>query len=146
MLSEDDVTFAIMRWLQVQGWTIVQYHPPGGQASISVVVGNRRVVPDIVAVRDSVILICENKGRQSAEDISKLLEMKRDLDAMVHLRSIVENRLRQEGSLSTSRNWGIELAHGYSEDFRDAGHQELTYLLVASDKTCIRIIGNRSLE
>jgi len=77
-MREEQVTKCIMRFLMDRAWTVVSYdfpqsgtgraiHPNGAASKTKGV-----IVPDIVAVRNGVVLYLENKDRYYAPDYKKV--------------------------------------------------------------------------
>lgn len=113
-LTEDDVSFALLKALQKAGWQIYQYHAPGGQCDISLIGAFGRIAPDIIARRGKLVLVCENKGIFCLKDIEKLELARKDPDVELQLRNAVVGRLPINESDLIASDLVILWAHGYS--------------------------------
>lgn len=84
-MREEKVTKNLLTWLQLNGWTIVCFDFP--QSGTGVLLhpnsdDNRTtknkggIIPDILAIRNSVALFFENKDRFFLSDFEKIREIK----------------------------------------------------------------------
>ncbi|VAF08621.1 Uncharacterised protein [Enterobacter hormaechei] len=68
------------KYLQSNNWQVVQLVCSGGQAHLSISYKdngkNKTVFPDVIAIRDKMILVGEIKGRYNYSDELKLIEIK----------------------------------------------------------------------
>lgn len=79
-MSEEQVTKAILVWLQSSGWTILDYDFPGGgtgrlfHLEESSVFGKSQgvVIPDVVAVKNGCCLLMEDKQVDTLSDYAKI--------------------------------------------------------------------------
>lgn len=132
LLSEDRVTFSLMRHLLAGGWTILQYHPPGGQAAWGVRLDQQMVYLDILAYRDNVALVLENKRCFDRRDIEKLRRMRNSPEVVRQILDYVRTRcVLADVPLPSSPKilWG----HGYSGKQRETCIPSVILLHVAPD-------------
>ncbi len=136
--SEDDVTYCIMQFLKKHRWEILQYHPPGGQANFAIKTKIGVVFPDIVAIKEGVILIVENKRSQSKEDIKKLAMMLQDKSVHQQIVSHCITCCRTNG-IPAESSYTIKWAHGFGGTMTLPQHDKINYLLagVCSNVTVI---------
>ena len=113
MVSEDFVSFNIMRFLQKNGWIIVQYHPPGGQASFSVNVSGESFYPDLIAYKDSQILVMENKPNYNSDDVDKLRKIMSSEEAKIRIIEHVTHFCKDH-SFDVSNTFIFRWAHAFS--------------------------------
>ena len=113
-LSEDDVSSSVLRFLQNRGWAVAHYHPPGGQATITLYHANgNMVVPDLVAYHGDKLLTVESKGAYAPTDIRKLVAMMED-EAVRHQLAEVVRRHAQLSHQLVSPSWTYQFAHAFS--------------------------------
>jgi len=76
-LEEREVTLALKSFLTNRNWKIISVHFPGAQGGLSISINgkSRGVVPDLIAIKDNVVLIVESKATYSPSDVDKLNEM-----------------------------------------------------------------------
>ncbi|MFH4618167.1 hypothetical protein [Vibrio furnissii] len=95
---EIKVVNAFRKYLESGEWDIIQLVCSGGQAHFSVSYKhdgkNKTVFPDVVAIKENVILIGEIKENFSLDDQNKLLEMQAS--------ALVDKRLKKNLSLRRS--------------------------------------------
>lgn len=81
-LTEERVTISILKWLIKNGWTIVCYDfPQSGTGRVIYPDGSSAknkgtIIPDIIAKREDVAVLFENKDRLSIDDFFKLSDVK----------------------------------------------------------------------
>lgn len=82
MISEEQVTRAILVWLQANGWTVLDYDFPGGGTGRKFHMNGTSSsktrglwIPDIVAVKNGTFLLFENKHVDTLSDYAKIREM-----------------------------------------------------------------------
>lgn len=84
-MKEERVTINILNWLESNGWKIIGYdfpqsgtgvllHPNSDENRTTKNKGG--IIPDILAIRNSVALFFENKDRFVVSDFEKLREIK----------------------------------------------------------------------
>lgn len=84
IMREERVTINILNWLEENGWQIVCYDfPQSGTGILLHPNGDDRteknkggIIPDIIAVKDTIALFFENKDRFYQPDFDKLFEIK----------------------------------------------------------------------
>ena len=79
-MEERKVTLALKAFLSRKGWKIISVHYPGAQGGLSVSIDGktRGIVPDLIAMKDNVVLIVESKSSFSSSDVNKLNNAFRD--------------------------------------------------------------------
>jgi ABC-type antimicrobial peptide transport system permease subunit len=85
-MREERITINILNWLEENGWQIVCYDfPQSGTGILLHPNGDNRteknkggIIPDIIAVKDSIALFFENKDRFYQPDFDKLFEIKNE--------------------------------------------------------------------
>jgi len=117
MASEDFVSYSIMTALRDADWDIFHYHPPGGQAAWGIYVVGKLIYLDILAYKNSNVLLAENKGKFSNQDINKLRMILLDKSAQNQLQSFVRAQCTRLG-LPCVKQLRFSLAHGYSGKLR----------------------------
>lgn len=84
-MKEERVTINIMNWLESNGWKIVCYDFPQSGTGILLhpnAKGNRvekskgGIIPDIIAIKNSIALYFENKDRFVLSDFEKVRDIK----------------------------------------------------------------------
>jgi len=114
-MSEDFVTHNLMLYLRdTAGWKILQYHPPGGQASCSVRIADSIVYPDIIALRENQVLVIENKTTFNLQDINKLRQMSTSLTARSDIKKFVIGHCLANEISCIPEEISIRFAHGFS--------------------------------
>lgn len=73
-MEEREVTLELKDYLSTRNWKIVSIHFPGAQGGLSISVNgkSRGWVPDLIAMKNNVVLTVESKPVYSSEDIEKL--------------------------------------------------------------------------
>ena len=78
-MTEEQVKKAILKWLTDNAWEILDYDFPGGGSGRKFHVESGEsdktkgiVIPDIVAIKGGVVLICENKSVDTLSDYTKI--------------------------------------------------------------------------
>ena len=78
-MTEEQVTRAIMKFLEGCGWTILDYDFPGGGTGrrfhLGVDAGEKTkgdAIPDIIAIKDKTMLILEDKSVDTLSDYEKI--------------------------------------------------------------------------
>lgn len=76
-LEEREVTLALKDFLSNRDWKIISVHFPGAQGGLSISINgkSRGMVPDLIALKNNVVLIVESKPAYSSEDVDKLNKM-----------------------------------------------------------------------
>lgn len=77
-IKEEDVTKNILKWLQSRNWEIICYDfPQSGTGRVlhpdntfSKTAGS--IIPDIIAIKDTTVVVFENKDRFVFEDFEKI--------------------------------------------------------------------------
>ena len=73
-MEEREITLALKAFLLNRNWRIISVHFPGAQGGLSISVNgkSRGWVPDLIAMKNNVILTVESKPAYSSNDIKKL--------------------------------------------------------------------------
>jgi len=73
-MEEREITLTLRDFLLSKGWQILSVHFPGAQGGFSISVNgkSRSWVPDIIASKNSVVIIVECKPKYSRGDVDKL--------------------------------------------------------------------------
>lgn len=132
MLSEDYVTYYIMKELKKHGWEIVQYHPPGGQASFGVYILGKLIYLDIIAFKGLNILIFENKSKYDGGDILKLEILLKDTTALSQIINYINN-FCEIHNLPLIEQAIISGVHGYSGKKRNKAIKDIHLVNVESN-------------
>lgn len=79
-MEEREVTLELRKYLEEDGWKIESTHFPGAQGGMSISVDGktRGWVPDLVAVKNDVVLTIESKPDYSQPDVNKLNRIFKD--------------------------------------------------------------------
>jgi hypothetical protein len=88
-MREEKVTIEILKWLELNNWTILTYDFPQSGTGISLhpnidvrvrTKNKGAIIPDIVAVKGSICLFFENKDKLTLSDFDKIEEIKQRND------------------------------------------------------------------
>mgnify|MGYP000341886277 CR=1 FL=1 len=72
-MEEQEVTRLLKEHLEKEGWKILSVNYPRGQGGLSISNGKKeRIVPDLVAKKNDIVLITECKPKFSYQDVEKL--------------------------------------------------------------------------
>ena len=77
-MREEQVARSALSWLTGRGWKILDYDFPGGGTGRSFHVGEFHdktsglVIPDVIAIKDSTLLVMENKAKDTRSDYEKI--------------------------------------------------------------------------
>ncbi|MDP3057240.1 MAG: hypothetical protein Q8N37_01815 [bacterium] len=84
-ISEESVTKTIISWLEKNGWSIICFDFPQSGTGKVLHSNNRAglknkdsIIPDIVAIKNGVVIFCENKDRFSFSDFQKVESIKKE--------------------------------------------------------------------
>jgi hypothetical protein len=83
-LTEENITTTLLVWLEKNGWEIICYDFPQSGTGLSIHPNENirtsknkgAIIPDIVAVRKSIVVFFENKDRFVLNDFMKLQQLK----------------------------------------------------------------------
>src|SRR5690242_4978462 len=119
MVSEDFVSYSILKWLKARDWTVLQYHPPGGGAAYPVRFSNGGIIyPDITAYKARELLVLENKARFSQKDVKKLRRLVADSGACKCVRDYARAKALARPR-RVPHNARIRVGHGYGGKSRN---------------------------
>lgn len=98
-LTEEQITKAILDWLEEQGWEIICYDFPQSGTGISLhpneelrtTKNKGAIIPDIVAIKGTTVLFFENKDRFVLSDFEKVNDLKTGSDYSASLQKLLKN-------------------------------------------------------
>ena len=79
-MDETFITFSITKFLKKNDFFIIQSIHPGGQGGLNYKVNSKPIYPDILAFKDSLFIIGENKPLYSESDHRKLNSLMKSVD------------------------------------------------------------------
>lgn len=99
-MKEEKVTINLLNWLELNGWSIVSFDFP--QSGTGVMLhpnsiekrSNKNklgIIPDIIAARNSIAVLFENKDRFVFSDFNKLKEIKESDNYSSALNTLLQN-------------------------------------------------------
>ena len=114
-LTEEQVTKAILDWLESNGWEIICFDFP--QSGTGVILHPNKIsypsknkgafIPDIVAIKDNIVLFFEDKDRFYLDDLQKVCYLRTTDKYSSSIRNLLSNYQY------TSIHYGVGVA--YSE-------------------------------
>ena len=113
-MNEAKITQSIKNFLKKNNYFIIQCIPPGGQGGLNYKVNGRPVYPDIIAFKDGVMIIAENKPDYSEKKIKKLVSL-RESENLYSKSEEILNHYFTLKSISSSKILKIELYLGFAE-------------------------------
>lgn len=98
-LTEEQITKAILNWLEKRGWEIICYDFPQSGTGISLhpneelrtTKNKGAIIPDIVAIKGTAVLFFENKDRFVLSDFLKVNHLKTGSDYSTSLQKLLKN-------------------------------------------------------
>lgn len=138
MSTEEFVTYAIMRFALGRGWEVVQYHPPGGQAAFAVRLGGSVVYPDMIAYRNGIIMVAENKALFDESDVRKLRRMMQCKSAICQIKEYVGDCCRNR-RIPMADQCEVVCGHGFAGVIPGEPLQDV-HLLHVSDNGDVKVI------
>jgi hypothetical protein len=98
-MTEEQVTKALLKWLDNDGWEIVCFDfPQSGTGYVLHPVGDNRttknkggIIPDIVAVKDGICVFFENKDHFVMSDFEKVSILRTSNDYLVAIERMLSN-------------------------------------------------------
>lgn len=98
-LTEEQITKAILDWLEEKGWEIICYDFPQSGTGISLhpneelrtTKNKGAIIPDIVAIKGTTVLFFENKDRFVLSDFVKVNDLKTGTDYSASLQKLLKN-------------------------------------------------------
>jgi len=121
VLEEEEITRALYDFLRAKKWEILSYGVPRGMKARVVhdpdsgFRSKDSIIPDIIARRENVLLVMENKSRLAVRDVIKLQKM-----TLGHVRY-----MKEIFKLSEIENVVIQRALGLSEFSLDRDSQRI---------------------
>ena len=138
-LTEEQITKAILDWLEEKGWEIICYDFPQSGTGISLhpneelrtTKNKGAIIPDIVAIKGTTVLFFENKDRFVLSDFVKVNDLKTGTDYSASLQKLLKNYK------VTQIFYGVGLPNNDNILNRITEHQEKIdfAVCVESDKT-----------
>jgi len=97
-LTEEQITKTIISWLTKLGWKLLCFDFPQSGTGISLhpntelrTTKNRgAIIPDVVAIKDKVVVFFENKDRFVLEDFVKVDELKQTTDYSIAIQKLLK--------------------------------------------------------
>lgn len=98
-LTEEQITKAILDWLEKDGWEILCYDFPQSGTGISMHPNEElrtsknkgAIIPDIVAIKGTTVLFFENKDRFVLSDFVKVNDLKTGSDYSASIQKLLKN-------------------------------------------------------
>lgn len=98
-LTEEQITKAILNWLEANGWEIICFDFPQSGTGVSMhpneelrtTKNKGAIIPDIVAIKGTTVLFFENKDRFVLSDFIKVNELKTGSDYSASLERLLKN-------------------------------------------------------
>lgn len=96
-ITEEQITKAILEWLETNGWEIICFDFPQSGTGVSLhpnqelrtTKNKGTIIPDIVAIKNGIVLIFENKDRFVLTDFLKVQELKQTTDYKTSLEKLL---------------------------------------------------------
>ncbi len=87
-MTEEQITKAILNWLENKGWKIISFDFPQSGTGVSLhpneeireTKNKGAFIPDIVAIKDKTVAFFENKDRFVLSDFEKVAELRTTID------------------------------------------------------------------
>jgi len=96
MLTEDEITNEIKKYLITKGWRIIQFSPPGGSLANPFKIDNGgNIFIDIIAVKNEKSVIFENKSSFNNKDVKKLRKIQLQKNLFKQLSFIAQKKHHQ---------------------------------------------------
>lgn len=98
-LTEEQITKAILNWLEIHGWEIICYDFPQSGTGVSLhpnedlrtTKNKGAIIPDIVAIKGPTVLFFENKDRFVLNDFIKVQDLRIGTDYSISLQKLLKN-------------------------------------------------------
>lgn len=98
-LTEEQITKAILDWLEANGWEIICFDFPQSGTGVSMhpneelrtTKNKGAIIPDIVAIKGTTVLFFENKDRFVLSDFVKVNDLKTGSDYSSSLQKLLKN-------------------------------------------------------
>ncbi len=125
-ITEEQVTKAILNWLETNGWEIICFDFPQSGTGVSLhpnqdlrtTKNKGAFIPDIVAIKNGVVLFFENKDRFVLTDFIKVQELKQTTDYTASIEKFLAD-------FNYSKIfYGVGLAHTDKTELRTNEHLE----------------------
>lgn len=98
-LTEEQITKAILNWLEASGWEIICYDFPQSGTGISLhpneeirtTKNKGAIIPDIVAIKGTTVVFFENKDRFVLSDFMKVNDLRTGSEYSASLDKLLKN-------------------------------------------------------
>lgn len=98
-LTEEKITKVILNWLESKDWSIICYDFPQSGTGFVLHSCNRKnnsknkesIIPDIIAIKNDVVVFFENKDRFVLSDFEKIHKLKTTSDYKDSLSKLLQN-------------------------------------------------------
>ena len=98
-MTEEQITKAILTWLQINSWKIICYDFPQSGTGISLhpnedirtTKNKGAIIPDIVAIKGTTVVLFENKDRFVLSDFTKVADLRSGSDYSTSLDKLLKS-------------------------------------------------------
>lgn len=99
-MREEKVTINFLNWLESKGWSIICYDFPQSGTGLMIHPNSNLnqneknkggIIPDIIAVKDSIAVFFENKDRFVKSDFEKIIDIKTSGDYSENLDALLKD-------------------------------------------------------
>lgn len=142
-ITEEQVTKAILNWLEAYGWEIICFDFPQSGTGVSLhpneelrtTKNKGAFIPDIVAIKNETVVFFENKDRFVLADFIKIQALKQGTDYS----SSFEKLLRGLNYLKIF--YGIGVAHTANTELKAKDHlDKIDFLVFCHQDNSIKVI------
>ena len=116
-MNETFITSCITNFLKKNNYYIIQSISPGGQGSLNYKVNDKPIYPDILAFKDGVFIISENKPYFNESDHIKLNNLMHSKEVNSKSQFIL-NKYCESKEITLSKILKIEFFLGFGESLR----------------------------
>jgi hypothetical protein len=96
-MTEEQITKAILNWLEASGWKIICFDFPQSGTGVSLhpnedireTKNKGAIIPDIVAIKDKKVIFFENKDRFVLSDFDKVAELRTTTDYSASIKKLL---------------------------------------------------------
>jgi hypothetical protein len=123
-ITEEQVTKAILNWLEVNGWEIICFDFPQSGTGVSLhpneelrtTKNKGAFIPDIVAIKNGIVVFFENKDRFVLPDFIKVQDLKSGMDYSTSIVKLLK------GFVYSKIFYGVGLAHSDNAELKTNEH------------------------
>lgn len=142
-ITEEQVTKAILNWLEANGWEIICFDFPQSGTGVSLhpnqelrtTKNKGAFIPDIVAIKNGIIIFFENKDRFVLTDFLKVQELKQTSDYTTSIEKFLTE------FTYTKIYYGVGLAHTDKSEQRTNEHLEkIDFAVFSQQDNTIKIM------